>query len=98
MLGRVTKYRVQNDAPSEVFEAASEQERKVRRCPAAISVRRCHAMPPMAFAVEDIAGKVVLAVAARTSFVLLKLSYGFCTVDLMLQAVPRAGSAPTAAV
>lgn len=32
MLGRVTKYRVNNDAPSEVFEAASEQERKVRRC------------------------------------------------------------------
>lgn len=29
MLGRVTKYRVNNDAPSEVFEAASEQERKV---------------------------------------------------------------------
>ncbi|CAM9658549.1 unnamed protein product [Ectocarpus sp. 6 AP-2014] len=30
MLGRVTKYRVKNDAPSEVFEAASEQERKDR--------------------------------------------------------------------
>lgn len=29
MLGRVTKYRVNNDAPSEVFEADSEQERKV---------------------------------------------------------------------
>lgn len=29
MLGRVTKYRVNNDAPSEVFEAATEQERKV---------------------------------------------------------------------
>lgn len=29
MLGRVTKYNVNNDAPSEVFEAASQQERKV---------------------------------------------------------------------
>lgn len=29
MLGRVTKYRVNNDAPSEVFEAATEQEREV---------------------------------------------------------------------
>lgn len=29
MLGRVTKYRVNNDAPSEVFEASSDQERKV---------------------------------------------------------------------
>lgn len=29
MLGRVTKYRVNNDAPSEVFEADTEQERKV---------------------------------------------------------------------
>lgn len=30
MIGRVTKYRINNDAPSEVFEAASEQERQVR--------------------------------------------------------------------
>lgn len=30
MLGRVTKYKVNNDAPSEVFEADSEQERMVR--------------------------------------------------------------------
>lgn len=30
MLGRVTKYRINNDAPSEVFEADSEQERRVR--------------------------------------------------------------------
>eukprot|EP00904_Undaria_pinnatifida_P009873 jgi/Undpi1/6015/HiC_scaffold_2.g01289.m1 len=30
MIGRVTKYRINNDAPSEVFEAASEQERKDR--------------------------------------------------------------------
>eukprot|EP00903_Cladosiphon_okamuranus_P005518 g5496.t1 len=30
MLGRVTKYRINNDAPSEVFEAATEQERKDR--------------------------------------------------------------------
>lgn len=29
MLGRVTKYRINNDAPSEVFEAESEQERMV---------------------------------------------------------------------
>lgn len=29
MLGRVTKYNIGNDAPFEVFEADSEQDRKV---------------------------------------------------------------------
>lgn len=37
MLGRVTKYQVNNDAPSEVFEADSEQDQLVSTVPPSAS-------------------------------------------------------------